>query len=79
MKRTYLLTSEFHNLLLQCAGTAMSSKIIVSQRPFFSKMVVDAVCALDQNDLNQRLIGIKKVPGGAMQDSMLIHLSLIHI
>ena len=51
----------------------MSSKLIVTQRPFFSRMVVDAVCSLDQRDLNQRLIGIKKVPGGAMQDSMLVH------
>lgn len=65
--------AEFRDLLLKCAGTAMSSKLIVSQRPFFSTMAVDAVMALNQDDLNERLIGIKKVPGGAMQDSELIH------
>ena len=36
-------------------------------------MAVDAVLSLDQTDLNEKLIGIKEVPGGAMQDSMLIH------
>ena len=65
--------SDFRNLLLKCAGTAMSSKLIVSQRPFFAQMAVDAVLALDQDELNEKLIGIKQVPGGAMQDSMLIH------
>lgn len=64
---------DFYGLLLKCAGTAMSSKLIVSQRPFFAKMAVDAVLSLDQNELNDKLIGIKKVPGGAMQDSLLIH------
>ena len=35
-------------------------------------MVVDAVMSLDQNDLDESLIGIKKIPGGAMQDSLLV-------
>ena len=47
----------------------MSSKLIHSHKPFFSKMVVDAVLSLDQNDLNENLIGMKKVPGGAMEVS----------
>ncbi|EDP45468.1 hypothetical protein MGL_0457 [Malassezia globosa CBS 7966] len=63
---------EFYGLLLKCAGTAMSSKLIVSQRPFFAQMAVDAVLSLDRDDLNDKLIGIKQVPGGAMQDSRLI-------
>ena len=62
----------FRELLIKCAGTSMSSKLIVSQRPFFSQMVVDAVTTLDAEDLDESLIGIKKVPGGAMQDSLLI-------
>lgn len=57
---------------MKCASTAMSSKLIHSQTPFFSNMVVDAVQSLDQNDLDESLIGIKKVPGGGMQDSQLI-------
>lgn len=47
----------------------MSSKLIHSQKPFFSTMVVDAVMCLDQEDLNEALIGVKKVPGGGMQVS----------
>ncbi|WFD08314.1 T-complex protein 1 subunit eta [Malassezia vespertilionis] len=63
---------QLHDLFLKCAGTAMSSKLIVSQRSFFANMAVDAVMSLDQQILNEKLIGIKMVPGGAMQDSLLI-------
>jgi len=63
---------KFRDLLLKCASTAMSSKLIHSEKPFFSKMVVDAVMALDQEDLDESLIGMKKIPGGAMQDSYLV-------
>lgn len=51
----------------------MSSKLINTQKDFFTKMVVDAVLSLDQEELNERLIGIKRIPGGAMQDSLLIN------
>lgn len=50
----------------------MSSKLIHSEKPFFSKMVVDAVLSLDQEDLDESLIGVKKIPGGGVQDSLLI-------
>lgn len=50
----------------------MSSKLIHSEKPFFAKMVVDAVQSLDQTDLDESLIGVKKIPGGGMQDSLLI-------
>jgi T-complex protein 1 subunit eta len=50
----------------------MSSKLIHSEKPFFSNMVVDAVQSLDPDDLDESLIGIKKIPGGGMQDSLLI-------
>ncbi len=63
---------EFRSLLLKCASTSMSSKLIHSEKPFFSKMVVDAVQCLDQEDLNEHLIGVKKIPGGGMQDSLLV-------
>lgn len=45
----------------------MSSKLIHTHENFFVKMVVDAVLTLDQEDLDEKLIGIKKIPGGAMQ------------
>ncbi len=50
----------------------MSSKLIHSEKPFFSKMVVDAVECLDQDDLDETLIGVKKIAGGGMQDSLLV-------
>ncbi|KAL4252502.1 TCP-1 chaperonin family protein [Abortiporus biennis] len=62
----------FRSLLLKCASTSMSSKLIHSEKPFFSNMVVDSVLCLDQNDLDESLIGVKKIPGGGMQDSQLI-------
>jgi T-complex protein 1 subunit eta len=58
---------KFRELLEKCASTAMSSKLIRSSEAFFVKMVVDAVLTLDQNDLDEKLIGVKKIPGGAME------------
>ncbi|CAE7138119.1 unnamed protein product [Rhizoctonia solani] len=64
--------AQFDDLLIKCASTSMSSKLIHSQKPFFSRMVVDAVKSLDQNDLDESLIGVKKIPGGGLQDSLLV-------
>lgn len=36
-------------------------------------MVVDAVLSLDQDDLNEKLIGVKKVTGGGLQDSLFVN------
>jgi T-complex protein 1 subunit eta len=63
---------QFRSLLMKCASTAMSSKLIHSEKPFFANMVVDAVQCLDQDDLDESLIGVKKIPGGGTQDSLLI-------
>ena len=60
------------DLLIKCAKTSMNSKLISAQQDFFAKMVVDAVMRLDQRELNERMIGIKRIPGGAMQDSLLV-------
>ncbi|KAF2835812.1 hypothetical protein M501DRAFT_1007659 [Patellaria atrata CBS 101060] len=58
--------------LQKLAATAMSSKLIHRNSDFFTKMVVDAVLSLDQQDLNEKLIGIKKITGGALQDSLFV-------
>ncbi|XP_032541335.1 T-complex protein 1 subunit eta isoform X1 [Chiroxiphia lanceolata] len=66
-----LQLSEQRSLLEKCAATALSSKLISQSKEFFSKMVVDAVMMLD--DLLQlKMIGIKKVQGGALEDSQLV-------
>lgn len=59
-------------VLERVANTAMSSKIIHKNAPFFTKMVVDAVLTLDRTDLNEKLIGLKRVPGGAVEDSSFV-------
>uniref|UniRef100_A0A8C9ZSK5 T-complex protein 1 subunit eta n=1 Tax=Sander lucioperca TaxID=283035 RepID=A0A8C9ZSK5_SANLU len=58
-------------LLEKCAATALNSKLIAGQKEFFSKMVVDAVMSLDEL-LSLKMIGIKKVQGGALEDSQMI-------
>ncbi|KAK0750156.1 chaperonin Cpn60/TCP-1 family [Schizothecium vesticola] len=59
--------------LSKLAGTAMTSKLIKRNTEFFTKMVVDAVLSLDQEDLNENLIGIKKIPGGSLTDSLFVN------
>lgn len=58
-------------LLEECAVTSMSSKLIHHQKEYFSKLVVKAVMMLDDL-LPLNMIGIKKVSGGALEDSELI-------
>lgn len=66
-------TEDKRDTLQKLAATAMSSKLIKRNSEFFTKMVVDAVYSLDQDQLNERLIGVKKVPGGALQGSLFVN------
>lgn len=38
-----------------------------------SIVVVDAVLSLDQEDLNEKLIGVKKIPGGSLTESLFVN------
>ena len=58
--------------LIKCAATAMSSKLVAANKEFFSNMVVDAVLSIEQDILPLEMIGIKKVPGGALEESRLV-------
>ncbi|AQZ17209.1 CCT7 (YJL111W) [Zygosaccharomyces parabailii] len=60
-------------LLERCAKTAMTSKLIYKNADFFVKMCVDAVLSLDRDELDDKMIGIKKIPGGAMEESMFVN------
>ncbi|MEJ1279392.1 chaperonin containing Tcp1 subunit 7 (eta) [Cricetulus griseus] len=62
---------EQRKMLEKCAMTALSSKLISQQKTFFAKMVVDAVMMLDEL-LQLKMIGIKKVQGGALEESQLV-------
>ncbi|KAJ9454888.1 T-complex protein 1 subunit eta [Diplonema papillatum] len=61
--------------LVKCAQTALNSKLIKHEKGFFAKMAVDAVEAIGAatpQEINLDLIGIKKVLGGSMVDSLLV-------
>lgn len=62
---------ERRELLEKCAATALSSKLIHQQKDFFAKIAVDSVLHLDEL-LPLEMIGIKKVQGGALEDSFLV-------
>jgi T-complex protein 1 subunit eta len=65
-----MYSREQRKLLEKCAMTALSSKLISHQKAFFAKMVVDAVMMLDEL-LQLKMIGIKKVQGGALEVRLL--------
>ena len=60
------LYRELRDILIKCASTALSSKLVARQKEFFSAMVVDAVMQLDEL-LPLNMIGIKKVQGGGLE------------
>jgi len=62
---------ELRDLLEKCAATALSSKLVSAHKEYFSKMVVDAVQILDEL-MPLNMIGIKKVQGGSLEDTMLV-------
>jgi len=63
--------AEQRALLIKCAATALNSKLIASYKDMFAPMVVDAVMLLDDL-LPLKMIGIKKISGGALEDSKLV-------
>ncbi|KAL6935865.1 T-complex protein 1 subunit eta [Hanseniaspora opuntiae] len=60
------------DLLEKCAKTAMSSKLINNNSKFFVNMCVDAILTLDRQHLDLNNVGIKKVSGGSMDDSLFV-------
>ncbi|UKJ89065.1 T-complex protein 1 subunit [Theileria orientalis] len=62
---------ERKELLIKCAETTLNSKLLSGYKRFFAEMVVEAVGLLG-DDLDDSLIGIKKVTGGSCDDSKLI-------
>lgn len=63
--------AEQRSLLVKCAATTLSSKLVAHSKDFFANLVVEAVMMLDDL-LPLNMIGIKKVQGGALEDSRLI-------
>merc|ERR1719446_1124922 len=61
-----------YDLLTKSAATSLSSKLVSGHKTFFAKMVVDAVLSVKDSPLGVEMIGMKKGPGGALQESMLV-------
>lgn len=53
-------------MLIKCAATTLSSKLVSTERQYFAEMCVDAVRNLD-DALPVNMIGMKKVPGGSLK------------
>jgi len=58
-------------LLERCAATALNSKLISGHSAFFAKMVTKAILQLE-GELDLDLIGIKKEPGGSVEESQFV-------
>jgi len=60
------------DMLVKSAATSLNSKLVSGHKEFFANMVVDAVLSLDENAPNLEMIGMKKVQGGALQESIMV-------
>merc|ERR1719162_1853274 len=65
---------EKRSMLIKCAETTLTSKLVADYKEFFADMIVNAVSMLgDHNvDVGSSAVGIKKVTGGSVTDSLLI-------
>ena len=54
-------------MLVKCASTTLSSKLVSTEREYFAEMCVEAVEFLDEKDTSLKNVGVKKVAGGALQ------------
>jgi T-complex protein 1 subunit eta len=62
---------EHRKLLEKCAATSLSSKLVSGHKGYFAKLCVDAVMSLDEL-LPLNMIGMKKVQGGALEETQLV-------
>jgi len=62
---------EKREMLIKCAETTLTSKLVADYKQFFADMIVNAVSMLGE-DLSISAVGIKKVSGGSVTDSQLI-------
>merc|ERR1711871_766108 len=58
-------------MLIKCAETTLTSKLVADYKQFFADMIVNAVSMLGE-DLLVAAVGMKKVAGGSVTDSLLV-------
>merc|ERR1719446_1312193 len=59
-------------MLKKCAETTLNSKLVADYKEFFADICVRAISTLGE-DLNLSAVGIKKVVGGSVTDTVLVH------
>lgn len=62
---------EKRSMMVKCAETTLNSKLIADYKKFFAEMSVNAVMMLGE-DLQMSSVGIKKITGGSVTDTVLI-------
>merc|ERR1711937_830892 len=62
---------EKRSMLIKCAETTLTSKLVADYKQFFADMIVNAV-SMSGDDLSVSAVGIKKVTGGSVTDPMLV-------
>merc|ERR1711959_278984 len=62
---------EKRSMLIKCAETTLTSKLVADYKQFFADMIVNVVSMLGE-DLDVRALALKKVTGGSVLDSLLI-------
>eukprot|EP00934_Nitzschia_sp_Nitz4_P001794 Nitzschia sp. Nitz4//scaffold13_size275219//37152//39016//NITZ4_000843-RA/size275219-augustus-gene-0.250-mRNA-1//-1//CDS//3329535921//1794//frame0 len=73
--RSLAVKPDTHTMLLQCAMTALNSKLISSHQDLFAPMVVQAVTQLDQHGALDQImdwVAVKQIPGGDVRQSFLV-------
>merc|ERR1719387_3338761 len=63
---------EKRSMLIKCAETTLNSKLVADYKKFFAEMSVNAV-EMTGEDLSLSAVGIKKVVGGSVTDTVLVH------
>lgn len=62
---------EKRSMLVKCAETTLNSKLVADYKTFFAEMSVDAISLLG-DDMSVSSVGIKKVTGGSVTDTLLV-------
>ena len=64
---------------MKCSMSRLSSKLVGGEKECFGQMCVDAVMHLDQDLLDPRMIGVKKVMGGELFFTIIILAHVLYV
>lgn len=71
VKKNCFKSEDLRNTLINCASTALNSKLVSGNKSFFSNMLVDAIEKLEGFESSP--ISVRQVSGGSITESMLIN------